>query len=500
MANFSRIFRKSRSGSAQGINMFIKLHYTSNKQINTVFRTVVDIINTPSVTSIASLRTRETAASYHANILTGLDDSNSEIIRTVSPTGVQAHSYKPTTSAQHKITFRFPVHDAGATFTGRIDNGTVGNPGTTLTVTNVASGSISIGQEIISGGAEGTRITGHLSGTKGSTGTYTVSISQTASSGSMTAQRPYYIQLYSISGTGIAQNFNIGDSITGGTMASSQLLMSRPQDEAVAGGTDLTLGNGYTPTPIDIATSATAPANAIRTFWMYITDQGMIWGTTNSTSYNNGWGSTYNNHLLQSGPWIYGQYTRFDYYNTDANGVIPVMFTVPRSSGQGFGRTTDYDSVNNPNITTHATIPFKIYNMIEADPQVGTSWPLTYFPNVGYTINGISSGNRILNTRATIDPSTAAVTSQWGKAVTTTVAERYPSSNLAATGFSLIPLGWEYLYKGNHGGNMSDQTGVYIFNGDYQPGDIFGLNGKVYMVWPLYSGFAARIGLAVPKE
>ena len=91
MANFSRIFRKSRSGSAQGINMFIKLHYTSNKQINTVFRTVVDIINTPSVTSIASLRTRETAASYHANLLTGLDDSNSEIIRTVSPTGVQAH-------------------------------------------------------------------------------------------------------------------------------------------------------------------------------------------------------------------------------------------------------------------------------------------------------------------------------------------------------------------------------------------------------------------------
>lgn len=493
MANFCRILRKSRSGSAQGINMFIKLHYTSNKQINTIFRTVVDIINTSSVTSIASLRTRATAASYHADILTGLDDSNSEIIRTVSPTGVQAHSYKPATGAYYKITFRFPVHDAGATFTGSIS-------GTTLTVTNIASGSISIGQEIISGAAAGTRITGHLSGTKGSTGTYTVSSSQTVSSGSLTTQRPYYIQLYNPNNAPADQRFNIGDSITGGTMASSQLLMSRPQDEATAGGTDLTLGNGYTPTPIETATANTAPANAIRTFWMYITDQGMIWGTTNSTSYNNGWGTTYNNHLLQSGPWIYGQYTRFDHHNTDSNGVIPVMFTVPRSSGQGFGLTTDYGSVNNPNITTHATIPFKIYNMIEADPQVGTSWPLTYFPNVGHTINGISSGNRILNTRVAIDAGTQAQNNQWGKAVSTTVAERYPSSNLAATGFSLSPIGWEYLYKGNHGGNMSDQTGVYIFNGDYQPGDVFGLNGKVYMVWPLYSGFAARIGLAVPKE
>jgi hypothetical protein len=473
--------------------MFIKLQYTANKNINTIFRTVADIINTPSVTSVAALRTRETAASYHASLLNTLDDSNSEIIRTVDPTRVQAHSYKPTTDTHYKITFRFPVHDAGAEFTGSIT-------GTTLTVSAVASGVVSIGQEIVSAGVTaGTRITGHLTGVRGSTGTYTVSTTQTVSSQSMTTERPYYLQ-FSGATSSVQMNFNIGDSITGGTMASSQLGLDRIENESNAGGTNLTLGNSYTLTPVDMATANTAPAVGIRTFWMYITDEGMMWCTTNSTTYSNGWGATYNNALLQSGPWMFGQYTRFDHFNTDDNGVIPVMFTVPRATGTGYGRQTDYTAINQPNLNSHATIPFKIYNIIEAEPQVGTSWPTTYFPSVVYTVNGESSGVRILNLRVTLDTTSAASLTQFGKAVTTAVAERYPSANLQNTGFSLSPIGWEHLFKGNHGGNMSDQTGFYIFNGDYQPGDTFGLNGKVWMVWPVFHGYAERIGIAVPKE
>jgi hypothetical protein len=139
--------------------------------------------------------------------------------------------------------------------------------------------------------------------------------------------------------------------------------------------------------------------------------------------------------------------------------------------------------------------------MIQAEPQAGSSWPTVYFPNVAYTINGQSNGVYQMNVRPTLDTnSPPSPSAQYGKAITTAAAERYASGNLLSTGFGLFPIGWEFLFFGNHGGNMSDQTGFYIFNGDYQPGDTFGLNGKVYMVWPLFNGFADRLGIAVPKE
>jgi hypothetical protein len=196
---------------------------------------------------------------------------------------------------------------------------------------------------------------------------------------------------------------------------------------------------------------------------------------------------------------MFGQYTRYDHFNTDDTGVIPVMFTAPRASGTGYGRSSDYTNVNNPNYATDNTsVPFEIYNMIQAEPQAGSSWPTVYFPNVSYTINGQSNGIYVMNVRGALI--TTDANGQYGKAITTAAAERYASGNLLSTGFGLFPIGWEFLFFGNHGGNMSDQTGFYIFNGDYQPGDTFGLNGKVYMVWPLFNGYADRIGIAVPKE
>lgn len=58
--------------------------------------------------------------------------------------------------------------------------------GTTLTITAISAGSVNIGDVIATGAASGTRITGFTSGTLGGVGVYTVSISQTVSSTSMT--------------------------------------------------------------------------------------------------------------------------------------------------------------------------------------------------------------------------------------------------------------------------------------------------------------------------
>ncbi len=78
-----------------------------------------------------------------------------------------------------------PTGDVGASVTGSIS-------GTTLTVTAVASGDIDIGQTLSgSGVTSGTQITGFVTGS-GDTGTYTVNVSQTVASTTITAnyQRP----------------------------------------------------------------------------------------------------------------------------------------------------------------------------------------------------------------------------------------------------------------------------------------------------------------------
>jgi hypothetical protein len=62
----------------------------------------------------------------------------------------------------------------------------------------------------------------------------------------------------------------------------------------------------------------------------------------------------------------------------------------------------------------------------------------------------------------------------------------------------MLPLRWSNSSKNNIGGVA--RGGIYIFNGEYSPGDTFTYNGKSYMVWPTWSGYSDRVGLAIPKE
>jgi hypothetical protein len=73
------------------------------------------------------------------------------------------------------------------TYTGSTSSFTGSISGTTLTVTAVASGTLIVGQVLTGNSASsGTQITSQLTGTTGGIGTYTVSISQTRTSGSFT--------------------------------------------------------------------------------------------------------------------------------------------------------------------------------------------------------------------------------------------------------------------------------------------------------------------------
>ena len=406
--------------------MFIKLNYTSNKNIKTVFRAVTDIINTASVTSISALQTRATAASYDSTILSGLDAANSEIVRTVDPTGVKAH-YNVEQLPQYnyfQFTLEFGVYDNSAT--------------------------------------------------------------------------KYYTQIRSADGT--SSTFTIGNSITGGTMASTQFPLSNPDASGSANpGTTLTVGNAFT--PASIASSTNGHTN-VRTFWAYITNTVMIWCTNNGTTIASGWPGTYDLATNFCGPHFVAQYTRYDYFNTDSNGIIPVAYTNPRGSvGLGFGQRNDYITTINPEFTqTTNSVPLRVINMVSALPQVGTSWPIVSHPQVSHVVNGRTAAQSAWNVNPVLGTASSGTDPSYGRGVTTTASQRYPSGDLTGTAFALLPLQWEHAPKGNYGGNISDRGGFYIFNGDYAAGDTFTLNSKTWMVWPMSYGSTDRIGLAIPKE
>ena len=268
-------------------------------------------------------------------------------------------------------------------------------------------------------------------------------------------------------------------------------------------GTPVVLGGS------DIYTSTAVPFVAgaqltIRTFWFYINDRSFIWCTTHATTYVLGFGPTYADNTAFSGPYIASQYTRYDYFNTMANGVTPVMITNDRTAGAGFGANTDdWDAAhsviyNSPRAS--AAAPFLVFNLVSAAPQVGSSWPIVNQPMVNWSVAGRYDDVYGLTGDAGTQSATTRTNSYSKPVLFTTVSTRYPSADLKSTAFAMMPILWRNTYYGNTGGNASAQSGIYLFNGDYFPGDEFTYGGKTYSIWPTYSGFSARIGIAVPKE
>jgi len=291
--------------------------------------------------------------------------------------------------------------------------------------------------------------------------------------------------------------FDVGSAITGGTITSSSAAMSDTEASATAYGTGLTLGgNNYGSQQVGLATSN--GADNVRTFWAYVTDKCFFWATTNGTSYPSGWGSAYNDPTKQTGPFFQTQYTRFDYHNSDSNGIIPVLFTNQRGTGIGYGTSADLTTVQNLYYTSGPSVPLRVSGMVSALPQVGSAWPKIYNQQVHMTFASRTTANFGANIIPTIGSAASTSAVSHAGSISILASTRYPNAGLTGTGFGLLPFGWEANAYGNHGGNASDQSGVYIFNGDYAPGDTFIYNTVLYMIWPMYNGYSQRVGLAVP--
>ena len=306
----------------------------------------------------------------------------------------------------------------------------------------------------------------------------------------------YYYTGLSIIATSAVSTCSVGNGITN-AWSSSKWDVTTDTQQSTAQGTLLTV------TGVSGAAMTQIPASStFYTFWVFITDNTFIWG---GTHVNNGYSvlgypnlSNLSNSTYWHGPYQVSQYTRRDYWNTDSNGFIPVIFTNPARVSVSFGSAaTDWTAVKNSISATATENPFGIYNYAEIIPTNGSVWTKTTFTQVLWGV-----GNRYsdLVMTATASAATPATSLCYGAYINTTSQYRVLLPSLdGKRGYALLPL--TFKRNGMLGGNVTDKSGYYLFNGDYFPGDEFTYGGKTYHIMP-GNGVcqSSRLGWAIPKE
>jgi hypothetical protein len=306
--------------------------------------------------------------------------------------------------------------------------------------------------------------------------------------------RKFYTQFTNATASTLQVLHQMGTTISGGNMASTQMAPS-------------VLDSNATGAAVTLHAAGTG-GDDLYTFWMYITDTTMIWAINNNAAAPVGWPGTYSAATALAGPFIMSQYTRDDYWNTDSGAstvFYPVALFNYRTAGIGFGitnvdittTTTTYSSPMYP--TADATAcAFRVLNMIDTSPSVATTAP-TVLTNqrVCTTIDGLSQGQRALG--ADNNVTTAGTMSYRQLLNTANAGYKIPDATLTTAVFGHHDIGWEMSLYCAFGGSMSQKGGFYLFNGDYTPGDEYAVGGTTYSIWPLYMGSSTRLGLSIPK-
>lgn len=312
----------------------------------------------------------------------------------------------------------------------------------------------------------------------------------------------YYMQFAFDAGS---ITYRMTDTITGGSdiTTRSNLAESANWASTDSGGLAVSLSTSSTNlADIFDGVNSTHNTSNIRTAWFYITDTCFISAFTLTNGFVNGWPTSYGTSNLH-GPMIFSQYQPFDAFMIPENGIVPVMLTTTFRGG-GFNLNNDISQITNvlftkPTSTNGSSPPFQILNGVDATPLASSSWPRLRSPIVSWG-SGSRTNDQFPLVSEALGSTTSLSVARYGRVLNTTVGVRYPSNNRLSTGNALLPLRWESSWHNLRGGNASALGGFYLFNGDYVAGDEFIFNDKRYMIWPTQTGFAQRVGIAIPKE
>lgn len=541
--------------------MFVKLQWTQDKHISQIFKLITYIVNTPAVATVSDLTTALTDAAVfnsQASVYAGWDPTNSYIYRT--GTGNNALTTAKTIArfgkfnanvygwnffleqtaydnSNHKTVYGLNSYSntltAGNIFAAhrQSTNGSlityIGNEATTTN--NLNSAATSATGFVAAGVGNGTLVPITITSTAVTTNTITISTASAAPIQVCKGMRlivtgTTYGGLaagtYTVLLAGSANTFTVtaGD-YNGVTSNASPTLTtySGPYTGAtyaleVAAHTDSIWTNALNTTK---QIGASTMENQVRTAWFYITDNCFLWSLANSTGGTTGLPAGANlqstsNHL---GPYFQAQYTRTDPWNTAANGIIPWIRTNHNriTVGTSFGsRTSDFESVYNVMATdAFPVLPIVADTIVDARPTTtATSWQKLYY----YTVNlgagpkynefgGLNTGGTGGNagTTATV-PGTGTSTSY--PILQAAAGVRWWSNDLTKKTYMMLPITWRHNPYNVSGGNITDRTGIYWFNGDYFPGDTLTFNSKTYVLMPLglCQNDVYRVAFAIPRE
>lgn len=416
--------------------MYIKLVWSQNKQIRDVQRSVEECIYNSAITDTATAETA--SANWLASVKAGIDWDNSEIIRTVDPDQVETgvNSRNSSTSTSYNHWYNFMLR-----FKVFDDTDTK----------------------------------------------YLIQMETRD-----TVRNTYW-------------KMGFGESLT----TSIPRILIGQADQQRNGSNNI---NG-TDNNVVFSNSAstteqlynTNTAVNIRAVHVYITNTCFIWHTTHQVSTPTGYGTTYGDSNFHVGPYIFSQYSRYDHFNKPSNGIVPVAFNNFRELGQGF-RHTDFDKNNiwegsGPTGGNVDHCGWRMMNIPSVYPRVGTSYPFVRWQRCNWGSGVLFNDFCDLNTGGLGTTSAAnPYNSSFRPLVRNDSYYRYPSSDLTEIGFAMHPMQVRASAYGYAGGSMTDTSGFYLFNGDYQPGDEFTYNSKVYHIIPIWDGYTQRVGVAVPKE
>lgn len=280
-----------------------------------------------------------------------------------------------------------------------------------------------------------------------------------------------------------------GTAITGGTMTDTQWDITTSTTQTTAQGTTLTLGGATT-------TGFSLNIGTIFTWYLYMNDSCLLFTYDTSAT-----GSAPFSATISSGIGTFlaaGQYTRYDYWNTNSNGIVPLVQT--NGTTGIFGKTQDYNNIQNPNSATSTECMLRVIQMVDGSLGTATTWSILTNQQV---VHGL--GTRYCDFYGLVSSNLGALSTDpaYGQVIFTSSPQtRIPTNNLSTRGYIMYPLVFRNSVYNMLGGNITEQSKFYIYHGDYCLGDEIVYNNKTYSLWPVNAAITTttRIAVAVPKE
>lgn len=310
-----------------------------------------------------------------------------------------------------------------------------------------------------------------------------------------------YYRIFNTSNSQNNDNYLICSAISNAAIDSTQWAITATNTGTTTQGGQITTAGTQT------ATGVASNQVGFYTAWFYITDYSIMWAFNADSS--SGLGISTSSYGGSSTGWtgqkFISQYRRFDYWNTSANNIIPVVYTNKYRAGPGiFTSTSDYNALLNPQAANTSEAMFQVVNLVsDAVPSnSAVSWTVSNQVQVAWGVGTRFSDVLAMTSSATTVNTTATGpnTGQMLWIDSGNVNTRMPIANLQNRGYPIMPFTWRNMRYNSMGGNISEIGDFYLFNGDYFPGDEFTWNNRTFVLFPTGQSWTSRLAIAIPKE